>query len=73
MQEFLEGLDDYKSLSRGEVVDGVVMRVDPDGVLVDINSKSEGFVPAREMQSLGSEGLAKLKVGDDLEIGRAHV
>lgn len=66
MQEFLDGLDDYKTISRGEVVDGVVMRVDPDGVLVDISSKSEGFIPAREMQSLGPDGLAKLKVGDEL-------
>jgi len=66
MQEFLEGLDDYKAISRGEIVDGVVMRVASDGVLVDVNSKSEGFIPAREMQSLGLEGLAKLKVGDEV-------
>lgn len=66
MQEFLEGLDDYKAISRGEIVDGVVMRVASDGVLVDVNSKSEGFIPTREMQSLGVEGLAKLKVGDEV-------
>ena len=31
-----------RTLQRGEVIDGIVARIDPDEVLVDIGQKSEG-------------------------------
>lgn len=55
---------DYRSLSRGDVVEGVVIGVDRDGVLVDIGSKSEGVIPPNELHSLGADGLSKLRPGD---------
>ena len=67
MQEFLgENAPVLKGLRRGDVAEGVVMRVDREGVLVDIGLKSEGHVPISEMRSLGPEGLSQLKVGDQL-------
>ena len=56
-----------RQLRRGEVIDGSVMTIERDGVLidlVDIGSKSEGVVPAHEMHSLGSDALSKLTVGE---------
>jgi len=47
-------------------VDGVVMRVDQDGLLVNIGGKSEGLVPAREMRSLTAEDRLNLQVGSSL-------
>ena len=38
-----------KNLKSGDVLDGVVVRVDPDEVLVDIGGKSEGVVSSREL------------------------
>lgn len=38
-----------RSLQRGEVIDGIVARIDPDEVLVDIGLKSEGVISGREM------------------------
>lgn len=58
-----EGLD-YKSLQRGDVVEGIVMGMDRDGVLVDIGSKSEGIIPPNEMHSLGAEPAKALRVGE---------
>ena len=55
-----------RTLRRGEVVDGSVMNVDPEGVLVDIGSKSEGIVPTNEMHSLGSDPPSKINVGDEI-------
>ncbi|XSG75956.1 30S ribosomal protein S1 [Herpetosiphon llansteffanensis] len=57
---------DYRNLKYGDSVDGTIVRVDRDEVLVDIGSKSEGVVPGREMTSLSSEERAELKVGDVL-------
>ena len=56
----------YHSLQRGEVVDGIIMRVDRDGLLVNVGQKTEGVVPAREMRSLPPEGIDALKAGDTI-------
>jgi small subunit ribosomal protein S1 len=67
MEEFLSNPGhDYRNLQYGDTVDGVIMRVDKDEILVDIGSKAEGVIPAREMQSLPPEDRAELKPGDVL-------
>ncbi len=61
-------LDEYlptKVLRRGEIIDGRVMSVKPEGMLVDIRYKSEGFVPSKEMRSL-DETAEDLNVGDEI-------
>jgi small subunit ribosomal protein S1 len=55
-----------RQLNRGDVIEGVIMNVERDGLLVDIGFKSEGIVPTGEMHSLGSDPLSKLNVGDKL-------
>ena len=58
-----------RQLRRGEVVEGLVMNVEREGVLVDlvdIGSKSEGLVPTHEMHSMGSDPLSRVSVGDSL-------
>jgi small subunit ribosomal protein S1 len=55
---------EYRSLHRGEVIEGQVMGSDRDGVLVDVGSKSEGIVPLNEMHSLGPDPARGLNVGD---------
>ena len=52
---------DFRTLHRGDVVEGTVMGFHRDGVLVDIGSKSEGIIPPTEMHSLGFEPLSKLQ------------
>ena len=58
----------YHSLHRGEVVDGVIMKVDKDGLLVNVGQKTEGVVPSREMRSLAPEAADALKVGDTIMV-----
>ncbi len=53
-----------RQLRRGEVVEGTVMSIDRDGVLVDIGFKSEGVVTAGEMHSLGADPFSKVAVGE---------
>lgn len=67
MDQLLSDTDhDYRNLQYGDTVDGTIMRVDKDEILVDIGAKAEGVVPAREMQSLLPEDRAALKEGDPL-------
>jgi small subunit ribosomal protein S1 len=67
MEEFLNDPSlDYKSLKYGDVMDGVIMRLDRDEILVDIGSKSEGVVPSREFSSLTSDEKGALSIGETI-------
>ncbi|MBA2364219.1 MAG: S1 RNA-binding domain-containing protein [Chloroflexia bacterium] len=46
---------EYKTLRRNEVLDGTIMALDRDGLIVDVGSKSEGVVPASEMSTVNAE------------------
>src|SRR3954447_11386873 len=67
MEQYLsDPSHDYKTLKYGDVVDGVIMRIDRDELLIDIGSKSEGIVPSREFSSLSNEEKQALGVGDSV-------
>jgi len=55
---------DYRLFRYGDVVEGEVMYVGRDEILVDIGGKSEGVVPSREFQTLTPEELGRLRPGD---------
>src|SRR5215467_13128708 len=66
-----ELVPDYEStfptIEEGEVVNGTVVRVDKDEVLVDIGYKSEGVIPVSELsirRSVNPED--EVTVGDDI-------
>src|SRR4029079_6427741 len=57
MEELLAEQDaDIKSFKHGDVVEGSVVRIDKDEILVDIGAKSEGGVSNRESAGRQSEG-----------------
>lgn len=56
----------YKTLKYGDVLEGTIMHVDRDELLVDIGSKAEGIVPSKEYSSLSSEEKEAIQVGDTL-------
>ena len=67
MEQFLNDPSlDYKSLKYGDVMDGIIMRLDRDEILVDIGSKSEGVVPSREFSSLTNEERNALEMGETI-------
>lgn len=67
MEQFLnDPAHDYKTLTYGQVMDGEVMFVDRDEILVDIGSKSEGIIPSREFSTLTDEEKAAISVGDTI-------
>jgi len=66
MGELLDSMEAIKPLRRGDVVEGVVMRADLDGIFVNIGHKAEGVVPPAEMRSMKPEELQGLQVGDQI-------
>lgn len=67
MEQFLrDPAHDYRNLKYGDTVDGKIMRVDRDELLVDIGAKAEGIVPSREMQSLSPDDRGAFQIGDTL-------
>jgi small subunit ribosomal protein S1 len=64
MADWLDKAGPMKNLRRGEVVEGTIMGIQRDGVLVDMGAKSEGLIPANEMHSLGASPLTKVSVGE---------
>jgi small subunit ribosomal protein S1 len=56
----------FRSLRRGEVVEGTIISIGRDGVVVDIGAKSEGLIPVNEMHSLGAEPLRRVSVGEKI-------
>ena len=57
---------EYKSLRRGDILEGVVVGSDRDGMVVDVGTKSEGIVPPSEMHSLGPNIEEWPKSGDHI-------
>jgi small subunit ribosomal protein S1 len=65
MEQFLsDPAHDYRTLRYGEVMEGEIMFVDREEILVDIGSKSEGVIPGREFSTLTDDEKAQLAVGD---------
>ena len=65
MEELLAEQDsDIKSFKHGDVVEGTVVRIDKDEVLVDIGAKSEGVVSNRELYGRNAETQPQLAIGD---------
>ncbi len=62
--------ESLKPLESGTIVRGVVVDVNPTGVMVDIGYKSEGVVPAGEFSE---EEIKSLKPGDDISVFIVHV
>lgn len=53
------------NLTSGKLIQGSIMKVTNDGVVVDINFKSDGFIPRYEFSE---HELKKLKAGDPIEV-----
>lgn len=66
MQDWLDSGSDFRTLRRGEVMEGTIMAIQRDGVLVDLGAKSEGLIPTHEMHSMGADPLSKVAVGEKI-------
>ncbi len=67
MAQLLAEQEDWSpSRRRGEAVEGTVISIDEDGILVNIGTKSEGMILTREMRTLDPAEFHGLKPGDPI-------
>ena len=52
------------NIKRGDVVDGVIVRIDQDEILVDIGLKSEGVLSTKELPAAGDWSFDQLHLND---------
>lgn len=65
MEEMLSAPEyEFRAPQFGDVIDGTITRKDRDELLVDIGSKSEGVISARDFSTLSDEEFEQLSVGD---------
>ena len=64
MAELLDGGYGRLPPKRGDAVEGVIVRIRPTEILVDVGYKSEGIVTDRDLDRLDPEYRKSLKVGD---------
>jgi len=65
--EALDLSDAIPTLLERQIVQGTVVRVDTEGVLVDVGAKSEGLIPPKELMRQGDEPEA-VAVGDRIDV-----
>ena len=66
-EDFLKAIDEsMKFYNIGDVVQGVVIQIDREGILVDIGSKTEAFIPKRDISA-----KRDFEITDIISIGQA--
>ena len=60
--------DSLKDFNEGDIMEGVVVKIDRDEVLLDIGYKSEGVIPSKELSIRHDvDPNEVVKVGDEIE------
>src|SRR3954464_10307404 len=68
-EDFLAAIDEtIKYFNDGDIVDGTIVKVDRDEVLLDIGYKTEGVIPSRELSIKHDVDPSEVvEVGDKVE------
>ena len=63
MEDLLKTTEESNAITKGKIVKGKVAQKRPDGALIDIGYKAEGFVPAAEFMNYD-----EINVGDEIDV-----
>lgn len=68
MEELQELLDqhDYESPKVGDIREGIIVAISPQGVIVDLGLKRDGLVPQSDLAKLEPEEREELQVNDEI-------
>jgi small subunit ribosomal protein S1 len=59
---------DYRSPRRGQILQGEVLKVHDDAVLVDVGVKRDAFVPRKDLERLDDTTLEQLEPGAEVKV-----
>ncbi len=68
MQSLLDGDSGLSMPGRGEIRDGVIARVTPSEILVDVGAKSEGVIAGKELEAIDDATRKSLTIGDTIPV-----
>lgn len=66
MEHVPEGAYTFKTLRRGDILEGRVVRVSPEEVLIDVGQKYEGTISSRELESMEPAAIEEIQIGDEV-------
>lgn len=58
---------DYERPQRGQIRQGVILRIEKRGIIVDVGLKRDGFVPIEDVERLGKGALSELTPDQEIE------
>lgn len=63
-----EGASGMNMLSRGEIRDGIIARITPSEILVDVGAKSEGIISGKELEAIDQPTRKSFAVGQTIPV-----
>ncbi|MBQ7256109.1 MAG: S1 RNA-binding domain-containing protein [Abditibacteriota bacterium] len=68
MDQVMADMDNAQEIYQGKIVEGTVVKIDKDGVMVDIGGKSEAKIPVDQLSAKEAENLEEaFKIGDEVK------
>ena len=68
MDQVMASMDNEQEIRQGKPVEGYVVRIDKDGIMVDIGGKSEAKIPVDQLSAKEAEDLeGSFKVGEKIK------
>ena len=59
---------DYQQPKRGQIRPGVILSIGEQEIIVGLDAKRDGIVPYADLQRMGAEAVARLSVGDRVDV-----
>ncbi|MCO5190434.1 MAG: S1 RNA-binding domain-containing protein, partial [Anaerolineae bacterium] len=66
LEQYLDQISDIPK--PGDLRQGIIVSVSPQGVIIDLGLKRDGLVPPNDLQELSEEERADLKVDDEVTV-----
>ncbi|MFQ5855771.1 MAG: 30S ribosomal protein S1 [Anaerolineae bacterium] len=63
MLEYLQNGYNYSPPRRGEIREGVILKIEPERIIVDVGAKRDAIVPERDLDLLSEDELTRLQPG----------
>ncbi len=63
-----EGTSGMNMLNRGEIRDGIIARITPSEILVDVGAKSEGIISGKELEAIDQPTRKSFVVGQEIPV-----
>lgn len=73
MAELLETSMELQTIEKGTIIRGTVVSISDNELLVNVRSKYEGIVKAKDLERVDPEYLAEIKVGDEIPVYVVHL